>query len=109
MKGKWISDVCPFAKDQGFLSVVSNVESGETVFGFTHRQSGETDIINFKTKTAGKVTQMKDTDYKVIIGAIAGTSQTKNYFSLSQSRTGFTLTAVPGESYDILVIGKVEF
>jgi len=107
VKNKWVKDVCPYAKDQGFSSVVGDVAPGETVFGFTHIQVAAQDVIYFRIATGGKVTQMANTNYKVLVTKVSADSEVSVPFGYSQYKDNFTLDAEAAEQYDIVVIGKV--
>jgi hypothetical protein len=117
MKGKFTKDYCPFAKDQGFLSVIGNVALGESVFGFTVTSTGAGQAIVFATVTApysgqsgNKVHEMKNIRYKIQItkvssGSLIGTVG----FWHDPLKTGFTMEGETGEDYDVIVVGKVAF
>lgn len=117
MKDKWVKDVCPFAKDQGFTSVVGDVEKGISVFGFSFRSTG-TDAIVFKTVTGGRVTQMEsftettgahNTWYQVSVTKISSGSAASTVNISTIGHTGFTITAESGEDYDVIVRGRIAF
>jgi hypothetical protein len=109
MKGKWIKDYCPYCKDQGFDSVIGNVAPGEVVFGFYHLQSGSPEIITFKTATNGKVTMMRDTNYRVLATKISAGSEVSAPYNLRKYKDLFYLAAESGEEYDIVIVGKVGY
>jgi hypothetical protein len=107
MKNKWVSSICPFAKDQGFSSVIGDVAPGETVFGFTHIQVAAQDDIYFRIATSGKVNQMSNTNYKVEVTKVSADSEVSVPFGYNQYKDHFTLDAEAGEQYDVVVIGKM--
>lgn len=109
MKGKWIKDYCPYAKDQGFDSVIGNVAPGELVFGFKHTQVGATDSLFFKTITEGKVTMMRDTFYRILVTKTSGGSVASVPYTSYKYKDAFNLTAEIGEEYDIIVVGKIGY
>lgn len=108
-KGRWVKDICPFAKDQGFNSVIGDEAPGETVFGFTHTMSGTTETLTFKTETVGLVTQMADKNYRVLVtksstGSIVAATTAAIGAKLE---TTFAIRGESGKAYDIIVIGRV--
>ena len=109
--GKWFKDSCPYCKDQGFPSVVGDVETGESVFGFTHLQvNSGADTITFATETGGKVHNMADTDYKVLVTRTdAGSEATSNALTIvsAQTRVSFALTGVTAQYYDVIIRGRI--
>jgi len=110
MKKRWISQYCPYAKDQGFLSVIGDVAPGEIVFGFTITGTGSGQSVVFSAATTGRVHQMKDTKYRVQItkctsGSIVATAA----YHYSQTKVGFVMDVESGEDYDVVVIGKVSY
>jgi len=125
MKDKWVKNVCPFAHDQGFDSVIGDVKPGETVFGFTHTMAAAHDHLNFATETAveqgtsGKGTtgqrtihQMEDTYYRVFASKVStdgGASEGAGTYEVTKALDGFVLYADNGYMYDIIVIGRVKF
>ncbi len=125
MKDKWVKDVCPFAKDQNFYSVIGEVVPGETVFGFTVTMTGASQAVDFATETAreqgtaGKGTtgqriihQMADAYYRVFATKVStdgGASEGNATYEVTKSVTGFTLYGDNGRTYDVIVIGKVLF
>ena len=125
MKDKWISQVCPFAHDQGFDSVVGDVKPGETVFGFTHTMVAAHDHLNFATETAieqgasGKGTtgqriihEMADTYYRVFASKVSidgGASEGSGTYEVTKAVNGFILYADITKMYDIIVIGRVRW
>ena len=109
MKGKWIRDYCPYCKDQGFDSIIGDVAPGEMVFGFYHNQTGALDIINLNTATGGKITMMRDTNYRVLVTKISAGSEVSAPYSLRKGKDQFYLGAEAGEEYDIVVVGHVGY
>jgi len=110
MKRRWIKDFCPFAKDQGFLSVIGDVAPGEILFGFSIVSTGAGQVVVFSTATSGKVHQMKDNRYRVQISKCsAGSIVTTEAFHYNQTKIGFTMDAESGQEYDVVVIGKVAY
>ena len=109
MKRKWIKDYCPFAKNQGFYSVVGNVNKGQRIFGFAHTQVAGADTITLSTATRNVVTQMQDTGYEVILSdTSAGSVVTLCYVS-TKTKTSFVLNGEAAAVYDIVVIGNVNY
>jgi hypothetical protein len=109
MKGRWVKDSCPYARDQGFQSVVGNVAPGETVFGFTYLMTSASDTITLKTVTKGLVTQMADKQYRVIpmkvdTGSIADADIPR---VSSKKEATFVLSAENAKYYDVIVVGRV--
>jgi hypothetical protein len=108
---KWFKDSCPYCKDQGFPSVIGDVEAGESVFGFTHTQVATTDIITLYTETSGKVNNMADTNYEVLVTRTAAGSESSSNDSVlyvsAQKRESFSLTGVANEVYDVIVRGRI--
>jgi hypothetical protein len=125
MKDKWISQVCPFARDQGFDSVIGDVKPGETVFGFTHTMVAAHDHLNFAVETAvekgtsGKGTkgqriihEMADIYYRVFASKIStdgGASEGAGTYEVTKAVNGFILYADIGMMYDVVVIGRVRW
>jgi hypothetical protein len=117
MKKRFFKDYCPFAKDQGFLSVTGNVALGESVFGFTIAGTGAGQLVVFSAATApysgqsqSTVHEMKNTRYKVqITKTSSGSVVSTAAFHHTQLKTGFTMESENGEDYDVVVIGKVAF
>ena len=109
MKGKWIKDYCPFAKDQGFDGIIGNVAPGELVFGFKHVQVGATDTIYFNPATEEKVTMMRDTLYRILVTKSSAGSVLAVPYTTYKYKDSFDLTAETGQEYDIIVIGKVGY
>ena len=110
MKGKWIKDYCPYAKDQGFDSVIGNVAPGETVFGFRHVLVAGTDTLNLNTVTEGKVTMMKNTNYRILVTKVdAGSTLTAVAYTSWKYKDAFNLTGDAGGTYDIIVVGKIGY
>jgi hypothetical protein len=110
--GKWFKDSCPYCKDQGFNSVIGDVEAGETIFGFAHTQVATADKITFSTATSGRVTQMVNTDYhveatRVNVGS-AGASEASVSFVYDQHLDYFYLAGEVGDGeYEVIVRGRV--
>jgi len=107
MKGRWVKDICPYAKDQGFNSVIGDVRPGEKIFGFTVTSTSTDMTLTLKTVTGGKVTQMHDLNYRVIpvkvdTGSVAAVAYIK-----TKAKTSFHLCAENNKIYDIVVIGRV--
>jgi hypothetical protein len=109
MNTKWVRNLCPYAKDQRFDSVIGDVVPGEIVFGFSHTQVAGQDTIIFSTATSNKVTQMVNTDYKVQVTKVSSGSEVSVPFAYTQYETSFILDAEAAEDYDIIVIGKVRY
>jgi predicted amino acid dehydrogenase len=109
MKGKWIKDFCPYAKNQGFYSVVGNVDKGQKVLGFEHTQVGAADAIVFSTATRNVVTQMQDTGYEVILSDTSSGSVVTICYVTDKSKTGFILNGEAAAVYDVVVIGNVNY
>jgi hypothetical protein len=109
MSNKWAKDSCPYASDQGFYSVVGDIEEGETLFGFTHTQVGASDTITLATSTGGQVNVMADTDYQVEATKLSATSVsvTAVAYITSKSRTAFVLNGDAGDMYDVIIKGRV--
>jgi hypothetical protein len=109
MKRKWIKDYCPYAKNQGFYSVVGNVDKGQKVFGFEHTQSAGSDTITFASATRNIVTQMQDTSYEVILSDTSSGSVVTICSVLSKTKTSFALVGESSAVYDVVVIGNVNY
>ena len=113
MEGCWVKDYCPFAKDQGMLGVMGNVEQGQTIFGFSVTLVGAADALVFHTVTNGRVTEMSAIDYHVFVnGATESTSSpgvpaVVAWVNL-KTKLGLTLHGDTGFSYDVVVQGKVK-
>jgi hypothetical protein len=110
MKRRWIKDYCPFAKDQGFMGVIGDVAPGETVFGFTVALMASPTALVLRTQTDGKVHQMKDIYYRVEVtksaaGSLAGADP---YVGL-KTETQLSLYGEVGATYDVIVIGHVNY
>ena len=109
--GKWFKDSCPYCKDQGFDSVIGDVEAGETIFGFTHTMVATADKLTFATETVNRITQMADTDYKVIATRITATSGGGSEVSVpyiyDQHVGYFYLAGEAGWQYDVIVRGRI--
>jgi hypothetical protein len=119
---KWFKDSCPYCKDQGFMSVIGDVEAGESVIGFTHKMSGTqgatgaaalpVDTVAFKDQSlssGGKVTNMADTDYKVFaIRSVTGAAPPSYQSNVSaQKKESFGFQGDAGTYYDIIVRGRI--
>jgi hypothetical protein len=112
MKKRWIRDYCPFAADQGFLSVIGDVAPGELVFGFSWTGGGLADVITFETVTPSyaKVKQMKNDKYRVqVTKTSAGSVVTTPVYVYGKTKIKFNVDTEAGEVYDIIVIGKVAY
>lgn len=109
-KKRWIKDYCPFAKDQGFMGVIGDVAPGETVFGFTITLSAATQTLVFNTVTSGKVKLMKDTNYRVQVTKVAsGSIVTAGPYVDWKYKDQFNLNGEAGATYDVIVIGHVNY
>jgi len=128
MKDKWAKDVCPFCKDQGFDSIIGDPKPGETVISFSHTISGASEALVIETETAkalltpfgeagrpnGRVIhQMRDTLYRVFIsradeGDEAHAESNATYIG-AKTLTGFTIYGESGYTYDICIVGRVNF
>jgi len=113
MKGRWTKDFCPFARDQGLLSVIGNIERGQTIFGFSVTLTGASKVLVFKTVTKSKVTEMASIDYHVFpCGSTETTSgpaaPTVVAYVTNKTKLAFTLHGQMGFSYDVIVQGKVK-
>ena len=104
-----ISESCPWARDQGMLGVVENVAPGESVFGFRHTLASASETLSLRTKTNGKVSQMKDDRYRVQVVKEGSEYVTAEAYVDSKTLTGFTLYGDSGGTYSIVVIGRVAF
>lgn len=112
MKKRWVKDYCPYAKDQGFLSVIGDVAPGEQVFGFTYLTVGGDDVITFATETHKRVTQMKDTNYRVQltkVTAASGASEGSEAYVRTQTAVSFVLIGDTAQLYDVIVIGRINY
>lgn len=109
MKRKWIKDYCPYAKNQGFYSVVGNVDKGQKVFGFEHTQVAGADVIVLATATRNVVTQMQDTGYEVILSDTSSGSVVTVCYVEDKTKTSFELNGEAGAVYDVVVIGNVNY
>jgi len=108
-KGRWVKDICPFAKDQGFDSVIGDVAPGETVFGFTHLMLSSSDTLTLKAVTNGLVTEMADRNYRVLVTKTAAGSIVAGSEAIITTKTKLTFV-LKGEnalSYDVIVIGRI--
>lgn len=113
MKGKWVKDYCPYAKDQGFDSVIGDVALGESIFGFQYLHPDVPGLVNFALATNGKVHQMADARYRVLVTR----SQSSSYgppvvnkaYVYGQYADHFHLAGDAGEWYDIVVIGIIAY
>jgi hypothetical protein len=108
-KGRWVKDSCPFAKDQGFNSVIGDVAPGEQIFGFTHTMSSTPDTLTLKTETNGLVSEMADRNYRVIAtkvstGSIAALGEP---VISAKTKLSFDLDGENSTDYDLIVIGRV--
>lgn len=116
---RWVSDYCPFAKDQGFLSIVGDVAPGETVFGFTISaalMASGTLASTFAALTSGygmgsvsKVTQMKDAVWRALISCQASGSEGAVPKITVKSKTGFTIVGDAGKAIDVVIIGRIAY
>jgi hypothetical protein len=109
MKRKWIKDYCPFAKNQGFYSVVGNVDRGQKVFGFAHTQVAGADTITLSTATRNVVKQMQDTGYEIMVTDTSVTSVVTLVFTTSKTKTSFVLNGEAGATYDVVILGNVNY
>ena len=109
MKRKWIKDYCPFAKNQGFYSIVGNVGKGQKVFGFSHSQVAGTDAIVLATVTRKAITQMQDTGYEVIITDTSTASVVTLVYTTGKTKVGFNIVGEAAATYDVVVIGNVNY
>ena len=109
MKRKWIKDYCPFARNQGFYSVVGNVDKGQKVFGFEHSQVAGDDTIVFSTATKNVVTQMQDTSYEVIITDTSAVSVVTFVWVTDKTKTSFHIHGEVNAIYDVVVLGNVNY
>ncbi len=109
MKRKWIKDYCPFAKNQGFYSVVGNVNKGQKVFGFFHTQVGAADTITLSTVTRNVVTQMQDTGYEVLLSDTSSGSVVTLCYVDTKTKTSFILHGEAAAIYDVVVVGNVNY
>lgn len=106
-KGKWIKDTCPYAKDQGFYSVIGDVRPGETVFGFSVTTGSTDHSCVLKTVTEGKVVQMDDTNYRVIATKVGAGSVATVPIVKTKTKTSFNIAGENAKVYDVIVIGRV--
>jgi hypothetical protein len=109
-QGRWVKDFCPYAKDQGFYSVIGDVAPGEKVFGFTHTLTGSgTNALVLKTETNGLVTEMADKNYRVLVTKSVTGSIVPGAEALValKTKSGFSLFGTQNSDYDIIVIGRV--
>lgn len=106
-KGRWVKDSCPYAKDQGFNSVIGDVRPGETVFGFSITTTSTSHTCTLKTVTAGLVTQMDDTNYRILVTKVSAGSVVTVPTTATKTKTSFILQAENAEDYDVIVIGRV--
>jgi hypothetical protein len=115
---RWIKDYCPFAKDQGFMSIVGDVAPGETVFGFTipaALMTANTGIaLTFAQLTSGygmgsisKVTQMKDAVWRAMCSAVTSGSEILLPKIYAKTKVGFTIKADASKDYDVVIIGRI--
>ena len=109
MKRKWIKDYCLFARNQGFYSVVGNVDKGQKVFGFEHSQVAGADTIVLSTATKNVVTQMQDTGYEVIVTDTSAASVVTFSYITGKTKTSFVLNGEVGAVYDVVVLGNVNY
>ncbi len=109
MKNKWIKDYCPYAKDQGFDSVIGNVAPGETVFGFRYRITATPEALTFASVTENRVTMMRDTGYRVLITKVSAGSEATIPSYYLPAKLGFTIVGENGEDYDVIVVGRVGY
>ncbi len=109
MKRKWIKDYCPFAKSQGFYSIVGNVNKGQKVFGFSHTQAAGSDAITFSSSTRNVIKQMQDVGYEVVVTDTSTTSVVTVAYVTTKTKTGFTLVGEAAATYDVVVIGNVNY
>jgi hypothetical protein len=109
MKRKWVKDYCPYSKAQGFYAIVGNVDRGQKVFGFSHTLGAANEDLVLATKTRGAVHQMDDTGYEVeVVKTSAGSVATVVYIT-SKTVTQFNLRGENGQTYDIVVVGNVDY
>jgi len=118
MGPKFLQEYCPYSKDQGFLSVIGDVEQGHTMFGFSVILTGATLAVVFKTHTRNEgaggpqVNEMDGIDYHVFPFCSTETSSaalpTVLAYVTNKSRLGFTLHGEAGFTYDVIVKGKVK-
>ena len=113
MEGRWIKDYCPFAKDQGMLGAMGNVEQGQTIFGFSVTLVAAADVLVFRTVTNGRVTEMDAIDFHAFVnGATESTSSpgvpAVVAYITNKTKLGLTLHGEKGFSYDVVVQGKVK-
>jgi hypothetical protein len=109
MKRKWIKDYCPYARNQGFYSVVGNVNKGQKVFGFEHTQVAGTDAIVLSTATRNVVNQMQDTSYEVILSDTSSGSVVTVCYVTGKTKVGFNIVGEVAAIYDVVVIGNVNY
>ncbi len=127
MKDKWAKDVCPFCKDQGFDSIVGDPKPGETVIGITHTMVGAADTLDFLTYTAKEygphtgisvqntriIHQMADLLYRVFISRAdegdEATDESNSTYIGTKTLTSFVVNGIAGHTYDIIVVGRVNF
>jgi len=112
MRKRWVKDYCPFSRDQGFLSVIGDVAPGEQVFGFSYTMGSGTATVTFKTETHGRVTQMKDLNYRVQltkVTAASGASEGSEAYVRTQTETTFVLVGDNSQVYDVIVIGRINY
>jgi len=109
MKRKWVKDFCPYAKNQGFYSVIGNVDKGQKIFGFEHTQAAGSDTITFASATRNVVTQMQDTSYEVILSDTSTASVVTMCAVITKTKTSFILVGEANAVYDVVVIGNVNY
>jgi len=113
MEGRWIKDYCPFARDNGLLSIIGNVESEQTIFGFSVALTGASAALVFSTVTNSKVTEMDGVDYHVFVCGSTETTSAPGApavvgYVTNKTKLGLTLHGENGFSYDIVVQGKLK-
>ena len=122
LTGRWAKDYCPYCKAFNIKTLVGGVLKDVVAFSFLWTSDAAADELDFRTATkvtdtnnqAGQgkeylVSQMYDTDYGIAITKSSAGAVAAQIYPSAITKTGFTLNGESGETYDVLIVGQIQY
>lgn len=122
LTGRWAKDYCPYCKAFNVKTLVGGVLKDVVAFSFLWTSDAAADPLDFRTATKvndannapgqGKpylVTQMYDTDFGIAITKSSAGAVLAHTYPSAITKAGFTLNGENGETYDVLIVGQIQY